>query len=254
MSDLLRALEIDGGIVCAVGAGGKKTTLYRIADAWPGPYALTATVFTAAPPRRLWDERILETDEALRDAVTAASHHRRLAYARSSDKPGRVAGVAPTLIETLHREAHRTLTLVKADGARMRGVKAPREGEPIVPPGADRVLHLSSAAVLGRPLDERVAHRPELAAEVMGLSLGETIEPAHLAALLVSPRGALQGSGNAPVVPIINQVDDPDRHSGAREAAEIAVARGSFDRVVLASMRAGAPVVEVVRRDALGAD
>jgi len=254
MSDLLRALDIDGGIVCAVGAGGKKTTLYRIADAWAGTYALTATVFTAAPPRRLWDERILEGDDTLREAVTAACGQRRLAYARSSDKPGRVGGVPPALIEDLHRAAGRELTLVKADGARMRGVKAPRQGEPIVPPGADLVLHLSSAAVLGRPLDERVAHRPELAAEVMGLAVGDPIEPAHLAALLVSPRGARQGSHGIRLVPIINQVDDRDRLSAAREAAREAIARGGVERVVLASMRAETPVVEVVRRDGLGAD
>ena len=40
MSDLLDVLEARAGIVCAVGAGGKKTTLYRLADLHPGRVGL----------------------------------------------------------------------------------------------------------------------------------------------------------------------------------------------------------------------
>jgi len=249
MSDLLQALGIDGGIVCAVGAGGKKTTLYRIAEAWEGSYALTATVFTTPPPRRLWDRRILETGGDLRRAVAAAGDVRRLAYAAPSDKPGRVGGVPADMIATLHREARRELTLVKADGARMRGIKAPREGEPVIPPGTDVVLHIVSAGVLGQPLDERAAHRLEELSAITGLAPGEPIEAAHLARLIASPQGACRGVDGARLVSVINQVDDEAHLTEARRAARAALEASDLERVVLTAMRAERPVVEIVRHD-----
>jgi hypothetical protein len=51
------------------------------------------------------------------------------------------------------------------------------------------------------------------------------------------------------VVPVINMVDDEATRSGAREVAEQALAASDrFERVVLASMIAADPVVEIVVR------
>ena len=43
---LLDLLEARSGIVCAVGAGGKKSLLQHLATTHPGRVAITATVFT----------------------------------------------------------------------------------------------------------------------------------------------------------------------------------------------------------------
>ena len=52
--DLLDALGARRGMVCAVGAGGKKSTLYRLAEAHRAvgspSVALTTTVMAAPPP------------------------------------------------------------------------------------------------------------------------------------------------------------------------------------------------------------
>jgi hypothetical protein len=70
-----------------------------------------------------------------------------------------------------------------------------------------------------------------------------------VARLLTSEQGALQGAGEATVVPIINMVDDQARLAVAREAARQALGRtGRFTRVVLAKMTATDPVIEVVCR------
>jgi hypothetical protein len=43
--DLLDLFEARSGLICAVGAGGKKTTLYALARRHPGRIALTASVY-----------------------------------------------------------------------------------------------------------------------------------------------------------------------------------------------------------------
>ena len=154
------------------------------------------------------------------------------------------------LIARLHTGGGFAVTLIKADGARMRWLKAPREDEPVLPEGVTTVLPVVSARALGQPLDQASAHRLERVAAVTGASLGEPLRPAHLARLLASLEGSLQRVGAAVVVPIVNMVDDnEERRAEAREVARQALAATDrFDRVILTSMIATDPVVEVASR------
>jgi probable selenium-dependent hydroxylase accessory protein YqeC len=148
----------------------------------------------------------------------------------------------------LHHEGGFAVTLVKADGARMRWIKAPAPGEPVLPSGATTVLALVSARIFGQPLSDAVAHRPDRLAAVIGAQPGEAVTPEHVARLLTSEHGALQGVGNAAtVVAIINMVDDEAQRAAARAAARQAVAASDrLTHVILARMTADDPLVEVI--------
>ncbi|MGH6944667.1 MAG: selenium cofactor biosynthesis protein YqeC, partial [Geminicoccaceae bacterium] len=101
----------------------------------------------------------------------------------------------------------------------------------------------------GQALDETVAHRPERVAAVTGAAPGEPLTVDHLARLLSSAQGSLQGVGDATVVPIVNMVDDGSAQTAARRIAERALAATRrFDRVVLAAMTARDPLIEVIDR------
>ncbi len=246
--DLLAAQR---GLVCAVGAGGKKSTLYRLVEAHlavgTSRLGLTCTVAMAPPPPSL-GEPVIAVGAKLACALAAHGRGRRvLVYAQSSPKPGRVGGVPPADLTRLHADGGFDVTLVKADGARMRWIKAPAAAEPLLPPGVTTVLALVSAKIFGQPLSEAVAHRLERVAAVTGAKPGEPLSPEHVARLLTSEQGALKGVGDATVVPIINMVDDQTRLAAAREAARQALRRsGRFARVVLTRMTASDPVIEVV--------
>jgi probable selenium-dependent hydroxylase accessory protein YqeC len=251
---LLDLLAARSGLVCAVGAGGKKSTLYRLAEAHllagTARIGLTCTVTMGPPPRTLPAERLVAAPETLAADVPAlALRHRLLAYAQPSAKPGRIGGVRGELIARLHADGGFAITLIKADGARMRWLKAPRENEPVLPEGATTVLPVVSARALGQPLDQASAHRVDRVAAVTGAAIGEPLRPAHLARLLASAEGSLQRVGAAVVVPLVNMVDDDQRLAGAREVARRALAATDrFERVILTSMIAADPVVEVIVR------
>jgi len=242
--DLCRARK---GIVCATGAGGKKTTLYRLAGAHRGRVAVTATVTTLAVPPKYRDIEILAPAAELKARVLAARALRRIAFAEPFEKAGRHGGIPPDLVEDIHREAGFDVTFVKADGARMRLIKAPGAHEPQIPPGTATVIPVVSAQVIGQALTAAIAHRPELIAGVTGAKLGEALRPIHLARLLASSDGALRGAGTAHVVPIINMVDDDGLKDAARDAARQALSLTTrFECVVLACMTADDPIVAVV--------
>jgi probable selenium-dependent hydroxylase accessory protein YqeC len=211
---------------------------------------LTCTVSMGPPPGSLVDARLVAApDRLLAEVPALARRERRVAYAQPSAKPGRVGGVTGEVIARLHHAGDFTVTLIKADGARMRWIKAPRADEPVLPEGVTTVLPVISIRALGRPLDPTIAHRIERVAAVTGVAAGEPLAPIHLARLLTSGQGALQRSGDAMVVPVVNMVDDPVRQAAAREVARLALAASNrFERVVLTSMIAADPVVEVVGR------
>ncbi len=254
--DLLRAAlgdTAEPGIVCMVGAGGKKTAINRLAAAfaerWPtARIAVTATVFTAPPARTLLDARMVEADPE--PAVARLREARRVGYYTPSQKPGRLGGVAPEVIGRIHRDGGFAVTLVKADGARMRALKAPQPGEPALPEATDLVVHLTSAAALGAVFDDRTVHRGERFAALTGAVPGQALTPEHLARLLAHPDGAAYAAESLRLVPIINQVDTEERQKAARRAAEFALAATDrFDRILLTALTAEKPLIDMVQRN-----
>lgn len=247
---LLDLLDARSGVVCAVGAGGKKSLLRHLATAHPGRVAITATSATTYFQEHLGFAVAVEVDERLPAAVARLDPAANVAYACPDDRPGRRAGVRAATIERIHRDGGFAATYVKADGARMRLVKAPADNEPALPDCCTTVLPVLSVHAVGEPLSGRVAHRVERIERVTGLRPNATISAMHLARLLVSPEGLMKSTGGRRVVPVINMVDDAAREAQAREVAAAALELCErIERVVLVSLvRSADPVVGVVRR------
>ncbi len=244
-ASLVDALSAQSGIVAAVGAGGKKSALNRLVQAHLAlgtrRILLTSTVQIAAPPGALGLEALPIGETPARDGA--------FFLPGPPSGRGRFAGVPAETIQTLNADGGFDVCLVKADGARMRMIKAPAEHEPALPEGVTTVLPVVSARVFGRPLTEKLAHRPERLTALVDCGIGTAIAPLHVARLLASPDGALRRTGDAEVVPVINMVDDEKRLTAAHAAASTALAlTDRFERVVLAAMTGEQPLIDVVTR------
>lgn len=249
-TDLLELFQARQGVVCFVGAGGKKTTMYRLAAEHPGRVGLTTTAHIEYFPRHLPASKYIDEEAALLEHVRADTTSRVIAFAQPSNKPGRYAGILMDSVSRFRQAGGFELLLIKCDGARSRLIKAPNDSEPPVPPAATTVVPVVSAKVFGRRLSEKLAHRLEHLSAVTGVQPGEKVTPLHVARLLAAPRGALKNTGRAGVVPLINMVDDGRRAALAREAAEQALdLTDRFSYVVVAAMRLDDPIVEVITRE-----
>ena len=250
VSELVDLLGVREGIVSVVGAGGKKSLIYALVRGHGGRVALTATAHTTGFPADLPVERIVDEESALQERIAEIPGDRSVAYACPSGKPGRHAGVSADTIRAIHEQGGFAATFVKADGARMRQVKAPAPDEPLIVPGSATVVPVLSIRAVGEPLTEQVAHRVERVEAATGLARGATITPEALGRLLASGQGALQGTEGMRVAPVINMVDNARQEELARATATAALAMTSrFDRVLLCSLRPGSEsVVSVVTR------
>lgn len=247
--ELVDLLAARCGIVCAVGAGGKKSVLRAIAAGHPGRVGLTGTVPFMPPPATLPADRWCAEPEEIAERLAVPAMHRITVFGRPAEKKGRWGGLPPDLVADWYSRFGFDAMLVKADGARMRWIKAPGDGEPVLPTRCDTLIPVLSARALGEPLSERIAHRPQLVERISGCRLGQVFSPEHAAYLLSSADGLLKGAGQGEIRPVINMVDDPDRHAFAEQAAKLALQMTArFDQVLLLRLRTAAEIIAVVRR------
>ena len=247
-SDLLEIFNARSGIICCVGAGGKKTTMFCLAKEHTSRVGITATSHIEYFPRSLPATKYIDRENELLNMVRADDHSRVIAFAQPSERRGRHAGISLDCVKKFKDEGRFELLLIKADGARSRYIKAPAAHEPPLPDCVDTVIPVVSAKVIGQRLSEKNAHRVELVTRLTGVGEKERIEPLHIARLLASPEGSLKNTGTARVIPLINMVDNSEREQLAREAAIEALSMTDrFDYIVLAAMKNANPVIDIIK-------
>jgi len=239
--DLIEALSADAPLVCVVGAGGKKTTLYALAN------RLDRAVVTATVRIPIFDDHVADV-RVTRDPVGAlrGAADWPLGLVPERERDDRYLGYDRETVTAIRATPGHGPVLVKADGARTRLLKAPDEREPQVPATADTVIPVASARVVGQPLSEEHVHRPERVADLTGLALGDPIGPEDVGAVLASRQGGRKRvPPDATVVPLVNMVDDEELAAMGRRIAAAVHDRADVPRVVLARMT-DAAVVDVI--------
>lgn len=122
-SDLLEIFNAQSGVVCCVGAGGKKTTMFQLAMAHPGRVGITATAHIEYFPKTLAATIYIGSEDDLFTAIRDDKASRVIAFAKPSERFGRRAGVSAGMIRTIKDEGGFDLVVIKADGARGRSIK-----------------------------------------------------------------------------------------------------------------------------------
>ena len=119
--DLSSSLEIVEGVTCFVGAGGKKSCMYTLANELPGRVALTSTT-------RMYEYDEGRVDHVVRFSTRVSLERERdkiessevVAFAKSTETRKRVGGLSSDEVGALSRDERFNYVLVKADGARAR--------------------------------------------------------------------------------------------------------------------------------------
>jgi len=179
---------------------------------------LTTTTRLAVSQRGLADEHHVLTRAEAVAQLPLRLDRSILVTGPEDPSQGKLLAPEPEVLEALRWRTHAegALLALEADGARGRWIKAPAEHEPVLPFWVDVVAPVTGLEVIGAPLDSRVAHRPELVSQVLGIAAGEPLTAEHVAALLSSGAGGLKGiPPGSEVRAVLN---------GAEVEAEVAIA------------------------------
>ncbi|NIN36551.1 MAG: hypothetical protein GWO08_05125 [Gammaproteobacteria bacterium] len=118
-NEILELFNAHKGIVCCVGAGGKKTTMFRLAQEHAGRRGITATSHIEYFPRKLKiTKHIAEEDELLQLVKNDPSDC--IAFACPSTRKGRHAGISIDNVKRFQETGQFDLLVIKSDGARNR--------------------------------------------------------------------------------------------------------------------------------------
>ena len=159
--------------------------------------------------------------------------------------PIKLVGLRPEVLSELARQLPGVTWLVEADGAKGLLLKAPAEYEPVVPGDANRVVIVAGLEAIDQPLDGRVVHRPEIAARLLRVPLGEILTPNLLANLVGHPSGGLKGiPSQAKVIALLTQRDGRS-HIHADTIARQLQSNHRISRVVSVDLRVPDPVLEI---------
>lgn len=250
MDDIVDALDAAVGTTCLVGAGGKKTTLYALADRLDRA-VLTATVRIPIFDSEVAAVRVTDDPVAALDAAEPNGSDAEpgdafpLGLVPERERDDRYRGYDPAVVDEL-AAAHDGPVLVKADGARTRLLKAPAEREPQIPASADRVVPVANVGAVGEPLTAETVHRPERVAAITDAAVGDEVTPELVGRVLAHEAGGLKDvPPDATAIPLVNAVDDDGDEAIAREIARVVHERADADRVVLARMIDGEIVATV---------
>jgi probable selenium-dependent hydroxylase accessory protein YqeC len=254
---LKEAFDIQPGeVISLVGAGGKTTLMFALARELFTPKGLvinttTTKIFSPSSfdaPHLLISHEEKEIVDFILNNGTKYDHI--TVVSEEIVASGKLRGVSPELITILSKLGPVTCTIVEADGAAQRPLKAPdADFEPVIPYDTSLVIPVVGIDALGRELREEYVFRSKIASELTGTTLGGIISLDTVALLVTHPSGMTCGSPvHARIVPFINKTDLNVSLSEARKLASkiLEERHPKIDRVVLGQAQLQPPVREVI--------
>ena len=249
-------------VVALVGAGGKTTAMFLLANELATSMRVLTTtstrIFAAqtkhSPVHVTFDPQQQNIADLLPQLDRSIAAYGQALLTGPPDLDGdKVSGVAPDTIDILAGSGRFDVIINEADGSRMLPLKAPAAHEPVIPLCTTLVIPTAGLDVLAQPLGDDTVHRAELISQLTGTALGQPVTPDTVARLLCHSEGGLKKvPAQARVVPLLNKVDEKLGRDGLKLARHIAyklLRCDLMDSVVIGSMqRAEAPAAEVHSR------
>ena len=192
--DIYKALDFDhtqNELICLVGAGGKTTTILRLAKELRGNrkrVLVTTTTAIFYPDEGDCDEVIVDSsqDSGIFNRVKEGII---IALGREVSPENKLLGVGKEFIEELYKKEIFNYILVEGDGSKQRPIKAPAFYEPVIPDCTTKTIGVIGIDSLEKIIDTDNVHRPELFCKVTGREMGDVIGEEEIAKLIVSPGG-----------------------------------------------------------------
>lgn len=198
--DLYSALNIKYNtkeLITLVGAGGKTTTMFKLANecANNGERVLVTTTTAIYYPDDQDVDSIILLDKD-KFNPTNVKKGTITVIGESVSPEGKLLGIDPLLVDKIYKNNYFDTILVEADGAKRRLIKAPASYEPVYPRNTTKVIGLVGLDAVGKRLNEKYVHRTGIFSQVTNTKEDEEITIHTVANLISSPYGTFKGSKN----------------------------------------------------------
>ena len=224
---LYEALDIDfdrDELLCFVGAGGKTTAMFRLARELRryGKRVLVTTTTAIFYPDKGDFDKVVASGENNFEIPFDAKEGSIVVYGREVSHENKLLGVDKTFIERLYGKKEFDYILVEGDGSKRRPVKAPAIHEPVIPCNTTKVAGVIGLDALGKKIDDKNVHRPEIFSRVTGAEPGDVIYEDVIGRLIVSREGLFKAvPGGCRKYLILNKAKNRERTEAAMRIIDL---------------------------------
>lgn len=243
-----KALDLKGReIVSFVGGGGKTTLMFCLAEEIPlqKKVVITTTTKIFLPPPDKFPLLLLGEEEKIeKDLAVYLQSGLKPVIASGMLENNKINGITSRQLSLLKEYAD--FILVEADGSKGFSLKGHLDYEPVVSELTTVLVVVIGADIIGKNLDGKHVHRPEVVSERTGREMGSIIDSELIAQLITHPEELLRGSPPcARVVPFINKVDRLNNLGEVYRLGRLLL-RKNIRKVLLGSAIGENPVLDIL--------
>jgi probable selenium-dependent hydroxylase accessory protein YqeC len=241
-------------MISLTGAGGKTTLMFRLARELflEGKKVITTTTTKILEPSE--DESlhlfVSEDEEKVKEFVDRhLDEYGHITLAKERIGRGKLRGISPELADSLWNLYDIDVLIIEADGASGRPVKAPREGEPVIPSNTTLVVAVLGLDGVEKELNDQNVFQASRVSKLTGIPEDEKMTEEGMALLMTHPEGLFKGAPNSSrLAAFLNKVDIPDGVAKAKKITRNIFEKKDvkIDRVILGQLKSEPPVVEVI--------
>ena len=241
-------------VISLSGAGGKTTLMFCLAKELflAGKKIVTTTTTKILEPTSGETVSLfinLDEEELKQFVLKHLDEYRHITIARERLGSGKLKGVSSDLVNDLWRSGEIDYIIIEADGAAGRPIKAPREGEPVIPSSTTLVVAILGVDGVEMEINEENVFQAERVSRLTGISMGKKMTDEAMAVLVTHPEGIFKGApSSSRVIAFLNKVDIPEGVVKAKGIAQKIIERKhpKIERVLLGQLRHEPRVVEVI--------
>lgn len=237
--EIYKALDIKKYpcVISFIGGGGKTTTMFSLANelSKQGKKVLVTTTTHISIAQGRQASRLI-VESKYDKAYQRLKKYFQVDYficltTLLIEEKEKLKGIPVHWIEKIKEENLVDVIMVEADGAKGKSFKAPAEYEPVLPKYNDIIVAVMGIDVVGRPIIEEYAHRPEKMLELLGKSKNQEstgLTKENIPKIFFHREGILKNIGKDQQIYILINKVDPSQETEALKLADTIMSKNSF--------------------------
>lgn len=218
-----------GSVVSIVGAGGKTTFLFTLAEELRKKHKvlLTTTTKIYLPEKKLYDYLSIGTI----DSLSQENQNGIYVFGSNINEDKKIIGVKP---QFKHLLPYFDYILIEADGAKQKCIKGWNSTEPVISKDTTITVGIVSIDAVGKRINKENVHRVEEFIKITNSIEDELIKIKHLIALILHKNGLFNKARGKKIL-FINKVESEEEKKLAK--AIVHELRDHLDQIIIGSLK-----------------
>lgn len=233
-------------ILTFVGAGGKTTSIKRLAAEYRNNLIITTTTHFFPFSSFQHGEIIIKNEkkfDSYLEEIKLKTADDIVVFGREKDSSGKIQGISPLWLDKLKVNLPESNFLVEGDGAKGRYIKVPAEHEPVIPTRTDIIAVVLGMNNLGEKISKKNSFRINKLTEIAD---GKYIDEKLIVKILTSKKSyGYYKEKCRNYICILTQVNE-ENYCSAKKIADVLISQGIY-KVLLINYNYEEYIVETVK-------